>query len=99
MGILMPKLLESYSTLSAHCSQGGCALGDRDGTALFEMAISCAAALAAMFVVGLFSESITGFFRSSEREISNAPQESSLEDSQNSEMPVSASEVAAASDV
>lgn len=99
MGILMPKLLESYSTLSAHCSQGGCALGDRDGTALFEIAISCAAALAAMFVVGLFSESITGFFRSSEREISNAPQESSLEDSQNSEMPVSASEVAAASDV
>ena len=98
MGILMPKLLESYSILSAHCSMGGCALGDRDGIALFQMAISCAAALAAMFVVGLFSESIIGFCRSSEKEVSVMSKGSSLDDSQNAEVSVSSSEVASASD-
>ena len=98
MGILMPKLLESYSTLSAHCSQGGCALGDRDGTALFEMAISCAAALAAMFVVGLFSESIVRFFRSCEEKVSDVFKKYSLDGSQNNELTVSVRDIATASD-
>lgn len=98
MGILMPKLLESYSILVAYCSTGGCASDDRDGIALFEMAISCAAALAAMFVVGLFSESIIGFFRSSEEEVSGMSKGSLLDDSQNSEVVVSVSEVATVSD-
>lgn len=98
MGILMPKLLESYSTLSAHCSQGGCALGDRNGTALFEMGISCAAALAAMFVVGLFSESIVRFFRSCEEKVSDVFKKYSLDGSQNNELTVSEREIATASD-
>ena len=71
IGILMPKLLESYSILRAYCSDGGCASGDVDAFALFEMGIACAAALSAMFVVGLFSESIIGLFRSSDEVVSN----------------------------
>jgi len=98
MGIVMPKLLESYSILSAHCFQRRCTLGDRDGMALFEMAIACAAALAAMFVVGLFSESIVQFIRSSEEEFSDVSRESSLADSHNAEVPVSEREIATASD-
>ena len=98
MGILMPKLLESYSILSAHCSQGGCTLGDREGMALFEMGIACAAALAVMFVVGLFSRLIVQFIRSSEEELSVVSKESSLADSQNAEGSVPRSEITAASD-
>ena len=98
MGILMPKLLESYSILSAHCSQGGCALGDRDGLALFEMGIACAAALAVMFVVGLFSRRIVQFLRSSEQEVSLVSNECSLANSQNAEVIVSEPEIATDSD-
>lgn len=98
MGILMPRLLESYSILSAHCSMGACALGDVDGIALFKMGIACAAALAVMFVVGLFSESIVQFIRSSEEEVRVVFQGSSLVDSHNAEVPVPASEIATASD-
>jgi len=98
MGILMPKLLESYSILSAHCSQGGCALGDRDGLALFEMGIACAAALAVMFVVGLFSRRIVQFLRSSEQEVSLVSNECSLANSQNAEVTVSEPEIATDSD-
>lgn len=98
MGILMPKLLDSYSILSAHCSQGGCALGDRDGLALFEMGIACAAALAVMFVVGLFSRRIVQFLRSSEQEVSLVFNECSLANSQNAEVTVSEPEIATASD-
>lgn len=98
MGILLPKLLESYSILGAYCSWGRCMSEDLDAAALFETGIACAAALAAMFVVGLFSEPIIGFFRSSEREVSNALQESSPADSHNVEVTVSAREIASASD-
>lgn len=98
IGILMPKLLESYSILRAYCSEGGCASGDVDAFALFEMGIACAAALAAMFVVGLFSESIRGLFRSSEVEVSAVSKGTSPADSHNAEVPVPASEVAIASD-
>ena len=98
IGILMPKLLESYSILRAYCSEGGCASGDVDAFALFEMGIACAAALSAMFVVGLFSESIIGLFRSSDEVVSNVPQESLSADSHNAEVPVPTSEVAIASD-
>ena len=98
IGILMPKLLESYSILRAYCSEGGCASGDVDAIVLFEMGIACAAALAAMFVVGLFSESIRGLFRSSEVEVSAVSKGTSPADSHNAEVPVPASEVAIASD-
>ena len=98
MGILMPRLLESYSILSAHCSMGACALGDVDGIALFKMGIACAAALAVMFVIGLFSETIVQFIRSSEEELSVMSRESSLADSHNAEVSVPASGAAIASD-
>lgn len=97
MGILMPKLLESYSILSAHCSKWGCASGNKEGLALFEMGIACAAALAGMFVVGLFSRLIVQFLRSSEEELSVVSKESSLADSQNAEGSVPRSEITAAS--
>lgn len=98
IGILMPKLLESYSILSAHCSKGGCASSDVDGLALFEMGIACAAALAVMFVVGLFSRRIVQFLRLSEQEVSLEFKGSSLANSQNAEVPVSEREIATASD-
>ena len=98
MGILMPKLLESYSILNAHCSMGRCSLDDKDGIVLFEMGIACAATLSMMFVVGLFSELIVQFIRSSEEKLSVMSRESSLADSHNTEVPVPASEVATASD-
>ena len=98
IGILMPKLLESYSILRAYCSEGGCASGDVDAIALFEMGIACAAALAAMFVVGLFSESIRGLFRSSEEEVSAVSKGSSPAGSRNAEVPVSERDIATASD-
>lgn len=94
----MPKLLESYSILRAYCSEGGCASGDVDAFALFEMGIACAAALAAMFVVGLFSESIRGLFRSSEEEVSAVSKGPSPAGSRNAEVPIPTSEVAIASD-
>lgn len=98
IGILMPKLLESYSILRAYCAEGGCASGDVDAIALFEMGIACAAALAAMFVVGLFSESIRGLFRLSEEEVSAVSKGPSPAGSRNAEVPVPTSEVAIASD-
>lgn len=98
MGILMPKLLESYSILSAHCSEWGCVSEDKEGLVLFEMGIACAAALAGMFVVGLFSRLIVQFLRSSEEELSVVPKESSLADSQNAEGSVPRSEITAATD-
>ena len=98
IGILMPKLLESYSILRVYCSEGGCASGDVDAIALFEMGIACAAALAAMFVVGLFSESIRGLFRSSEEEVSAVSKGSSPAGSRNAEVPVSERDIATASD-
>lgn len=98
MGILMPKLLESYSILNAHCSVGRCSLGDKDGIALFEMGIACAATLSMMFVVGLFSELIVRFIRSLEEILSAMSRESSLADSHNAEGSVPRSEITAASD-
>ena len=98
IGIFMPKLLESYSILRAYCSKIWCTSEELDTAALFEIGIACAAALSAMFVVGLFSESIIGLFRSSDEVVSNVPQESSPADSQNAEIPVSEREIATASD-
>ena len=98
MGILMPKLLDSYSILSAYCSKGGCASEDKEGLALFEMGIACAVGLSVMFVVGLFSETIVQFIRSSEEELSVMSRESSLADSHNAEVSVPASGAAIASD-
>ena len=62
------------------------------------MGIACAAALAVMFVVGLFSRRIVQFLRSSEQEVSLVFKGFSLANSQNAEVPVSEREIATASD-
>ena len=61
------------------------------------MGIACAAALAVMFVVGLFSRRIVQFLRSSEQEVSLEFKGSSLANSQNAEGSVPRSEITAAS--
>ena len=98
MVILMPKLLETYTIHSAYCSNGGFASKYKEGLALFEMGIACAVGLSVMFVVGLFSETIVQFIRSSEEELSVMSRESSLADSHNAEVSVPASGAAIASD-
>ena len=98
IGILLPRLLESYSILGAYCSWGRCASEDLDAAALFETGIACAAALAAMFVVGLFSEPIIGFFRSSEEEVSAVSKGPSPAGSHSAEVSVPVSGAAIASD-
>lgn len=66
MGIMMPKLLESWTLLSVHCGIGNCTPDQFEVFVLFKMGIAYAVGLSVMFVVGLFSETIIGFFRSSE---------------------------------
>lgn len=58
VGILLPKMLDSYSLLRAYCYEVQCGNGELGSVMLFEMAIAYAAALAAMFVFGVFSPSI-----------------------------------------
>lgn len=58
VGILLPKMLDSYSLLRAHCYEAQCGNGELGSVMLFEMAIAYAAALAVMFVFGVFSPSI-----------------------------------------
>ena len=98
MGIMMPKLLESWTLLSAHCSIGNCAPDQFEVFVVFKMGIAYAVGLSVMFVVGLFSETIVQFIRSSEEELSVVSKESSLADSHNAEVPVSEREIATASD-
>ena len=62
------------------------------------MGVAYAVGLSVMFVVGLFSESIEQFIRSSEEEVSVVSQGASRADSQNSAVPVSEREIATASD-
>ena len=97
MGILMPKLLESLSLLSAYCRYGRCTSGGLNTLVSFRVSIACVASMSAMFVVGLFSEPIVRFFRSY-GEDSVVSKGSSLADSQNSEVPVSERAIATASD-
>lgn len=58
VGILLPKMLDSYSLLRAHCYEVQCGEGELGSIVLFEMAVSYAAALAVMFVFGIVSPSI-----------------------------------------
>ena len=58
MGILMPKVLESYSLLQAHCYSDRCSPEVSSWSILFEMAIAYAASLSMMFVLGVFSSSV-----------------------------------------
>ena len=63
MGILMPKVLESYSLLRAYCYSGLCSPEESSWSILFEMAIAYAASLSMMFVFGLFVPSIESCLR------------------------------------
>lgn len=58
VGIMLPKMLDSYSLLRAHCYEVRCGEGELGSIVLFEMAVSYAAALAVMFVFGIVSPSI-----------------------------------------
>ena len=58
VGILLPKMLDSHSLLRAHCYEAQCGEDELGSIMLFEMAIAYAAALAVMFVFGVFSSSI-----------------------------------------
>lgn len=98
MGILMPKVLESYSLLRAHCYSGRCAPEESSWSILFEMAIAYAASLSMMFVVGLFSSSIMSFICSCAQFVSSPSKVSSLASSQNAEVTVSEPEIATVSD-
>ena len=63
MGILMPKVFESYSLLQAYCYSGRCLPEESSWSILFEMAIAYAASLSMMFVFGLFVPSIESCLR------------------------------------
>lgn len=63
MGILMPKVLESYSLLQAHCYSDRCSPEEASWSILFEMAIAYAASLSMMFVLGVFSSSVKQLIR------------------------------------
>ena len=58
MGILLPRLLESYSILRATCSNAPCDSSARNLTFLMEMAIGYSVSLSTMFVLGVFSPRI-----------------------------------------
>ena len=98
MGIVMPELLKSWSLLGVYCGEGGCTSNQLEVFVLFKMGIASAVGLSVMFVVGLFSEPIIGFFRLSEEEVSAVSKGSSSADSHNAEVPVSEREIATASD-
>ena len=98
MGIVMPELLKSWSLLGVYCGEECCTSEQLKVFILFKMGIACAVGLSVMFVVGLFSEPIIGFFRSSEEEISAVSKGTSPADSQNDEVTVSEREIATASD-
>ena len=63
MGILMPKVLESYSLLQAHCYADGCLPEESSWIILFEIAVAYAASLSMMFVFGLFVPSVGSYLR------------------------------------
>ena len=63
MGILLPKMLDSYSLFRAHCYEVQCSEDELSSIMLFEMAIAYAAALAVMFIFGVFSPSIRASIR------------------------------------
>lgn len=58
MGILLPRLLESYSILRATCPTAQCDSSARDLTFLMETAIGYSVSLSTMFVLGVFSPGI-----------------------------------------
>ena len=55
IGILMPKLLESYEMLQAYCYDSSCGADNQLGIAQYEVAIAASASLATLFAAGVFA--------------------------------------------
>lgn len=55
VGILLPKMLESYEVLQAYCAAAECDADYRLGIAWYEVALAFSAALAALFVAGVLT--------------------------------------------
>ena len=98
-GILVPKLLESWSLLTVRFYENSCGKCCRvdllAGILQLQMGVAYAVGLAAMAAIGLFAESIVRFIRS---KVSAMSKGSSPDDSQNAEVPVPRSEITSASD-
>lgn len=98
-GILVPKLLESWSLLTVRFYENSCGKCCRvdllAGILQLQMGVAYAVGLAVMAAIGLFAESIVRFIRS---KVSAMSKGSSPDDSQNAEVPVPASEITSASD-
>ena len=102
VGILVPKLIESWSLLSAHYGEDLCDKSCKadllGGILVLQMGVAYAVGLSVMLVIGLYAESIVRFFRSYEEEVSAVSKGPSPDDSQNAEVPVPTSEITSASD-
>lgn len=55
VGILLPKMLESYEVLQAYCAAAECDAEYRLGMAWYEVALAFSASLAALFVAGVLT--------------------------------------------
>lgn len=55
VGILLPKMLESYEVLQAYCAAAECDAEYRLGIAWYEVALAFSAAIAALFVAGVLT--------------------------------------------
>ena len=55
VGILLPKMLESYEVLQAYCAAAECDANYRLGIAYYEVALAFSASLAALFVAGVLT--------------------------------------------
>lgn len=55
VGILLPKMLDSYEVLQAYCAAGECDANYRLGIAWYEIALAFSASLAALFVAGVLT--------------------------------------------
>ena len=55
IGILMPKLLESYEMLQAYCYDSSCGADDQLGIVQYEVAIAASASLATLFAAGVLA--------------------------------------------
>lgn len=97
MGILMPKVLESYSLLRAHCYTDGCLPEESSWIILFEIAVAYAASLSMMFVFGLFVPSVGSYLQKFAELAGDDELECSSAATTDSQALVSASEVVSSS--
>lgn len=55
VGILLPKMLESYEMLQAYCFDSSCGADNQLGIVQYEVAIAASASLATLFAVGVLA--------------------------------------------